>query len=64
MIRRFNFLLLIQLISLSSAQFGKNIVQYSEFDWFYTQTDHFDIYVSDSSGYHLGFLEEHSENAK
>ena len=46
-----------------SEQFGKNIVQYSEFDWFYTQTDHFDIYVSDSSGYHLSFLEEHSENA-
>ena len=42
-----------------SEQFGKNIVQYGEFDWFYTQTDHFDIYVSDSSGYHLSFLEEH-----
>ena len=45
------------------AQFGKNIVQYDEFDWHYAQTDHFDIYVSDSSGYHLSFIEQHSEDA-
>ena len=27
-----------------ASQFGKNIVQYNEFDWFYTPTDHFDLY--------------------
>ena len=46
-----------------SSQFGKNIVQYNDFEWFYTPTDHFDIYVSDSSGYHLSFIETHAEDA-
>lgn len=29
------------------ATFGKNKVQYTKFNWFYIQTDHFDIYFSD-----------------
>ena len=45
------------------SQFGKNIVQYNDFEWFYTPTDHFDIYVADSSGYHLSFIETHAEDA-
>ena len=57
------FLFLILFGAIFSAEFGKNIVQYNEFDWYYTQTKHFDIYVSDSSGYHLEFLKENSENA-
>ena len=57
------FLILILLGTTFAAQFGKNIVQYNEFDWYYTQTKHFDIYVSDSSGYHLEFLKENSEDA-
>ena len=44
-------------------QFGKNIVQYNEFEWYYAQSDHFDIYVSDSTGYHIDFVEEHIEDA-
>jgi len=46
-----------------AGQFGKNIVQYKDFDWYYTQTKHFDIYVSDSTGYHLNSLERDSEDA-
>ena len=57
------FLILILLGTTFATQFGKNIVQYNEFDWYYTQTKHFDIYVSDSSGYHLEFLKENSEDA-
>ena len=57
----FLYLLLFGLVF--SSEFGRNIVQYNEFDWFYAQTDHFDIYISDSSGYHLSFLQKHSENA-
>jgi Peptidase MA superfamily/WD40-like Beta Propeller Repeat len=34
--------LLFQLIAF--AQFGQNKVQYKNFDWYYIQTDHFDIY--------------------
>ena len=51
-------LLFILLNLLFSVDFGKNIVQYKDFDWYYTQTQHFDIYISDSTGYHLNFLQK------
>ena len=59
------FFLFISIISnvMIANQFGKNIVQYKDFDWYYTQTEHFDIYVSDSTGYHLQFLKKDSEEA-
>ena len=56
-------LFLIVLNIVFSRQFGYNIVQYKNFEWYYTQTEHFDIYVSDSTGYHLDFLNKTSENA-
>ena len=33
--------------------FGKNRVQYEEFDWRFIETDHFDIYYYDAKNYHL-----------
>lgn len=33
--------------------FGKNRVQYEQFDWRYIETDHFDIYYYDAKNYHL-----------
>ena len=48
---------------LFTKDFGRNIVQYKNFDWYYIQTEHFDIYVSDSTGYHLNFLKNTSEDA-
>ena len=33
--------------------FGKNRVQYNEFDWRFIQSDHFDIYYYDSENYYL-----------
>ena len=48
---------------LFANDFGKNIVQYKDFDWYYIQTQHFDIYISDSTGYHLSFLQKTTENA-
>ncbi|MFC2134035.1 peptidase MA family metallohydrolase [Bacteroidota bacterium] len=36
----------IVLISSVFAQFGQNKVQYKEFDWYYVQTRHFDIYFT------------------
>src|SRR5690625_2990496 len=33
--------------------FGKNRVQYDDFDWRYIETDHFDIYYYDEKNYHL-----------
>ena len=38
------YFLLFLLISLSFNQFGKNIVQYDDFEWKFIQTEHFDIY--------------------
>ncbi len=36
------FFILAQIVSY--AQFGQNKVQYKDFNWYYIQTDHFDIY--------------------
>ncbi|HSR19259.1 MAG TPA: hypothetical protein VLM39_14280, partial [Ignavibacteriaceae bacterium] len=40
------FLLLLFFPAILLAQFGKNKVQYKNFEWYYIQTDHFDIYFS------------------
>ncbi len=34
-------------LSAQDGLFGKNKVQYTKFNWYYIQTDHFDIYFSD-----------------
>ena len=41
------YIILILLVPLYS-QFGKNIVQYQDFDWYYLQTENFDIYYYDT----------------
>ena len=33
-----------QSFAIQEEEFGKNIVQYSQFDWHYIQTEYFDIY--------------------
>ncbi len=48
-------LLVLVMISVGIAQqgpFGKNKVQYKEFNWYFIRTDHFDIYFTDG-GYEL-----------
>ena len=40
------FILSLILSTSSFAQFGKNKVQYKDFTWYYIQTDHFDIYLT------------------
>ena len=59
--KKFLFIMLLTMIF--PNQFGRNVVQYKNFDWHYIQTKHFDIYVSDSTGYHLNFLQKISEDA-
>ncbi|RJR07200.1 biopolymer transporter Tol [Candidatus Parcubacteria bacterium] len=43
-------ILIIVILAVSAlfAQFGKNKVQYKYFDWYYIQTDHFDIYFTNN----------------
>jgi Tol biopolymer transport system component len=40
---------------LFSQDFGKNKVQYKDFDWYFIQTDHFDIYFSQGGEYIADF---------
>src|SRR3989304_4196305 len=45
------------------GQFGKNKVQYKDFDWYYIQTDHFDIYFSQNGETLAEFTSKAAENA-
>jgi Tol biopolymer transport system component len=47
----------------SNAQFGKNIVQYKEFDWKFVKSAHFDIYFYDDSEYLAEFAARMAEDA-
>ena len=45
------------------AQFGKNIVQYDEFDWRFIQTEHFDIYYYTHTESQIDFVAFYAEEA-
>ena len=50
----------------ASAQptvFGKNKVQYAEFDWSYIQSDHFDIYFTEGGEYIANFTADVAESS-
>ena len=49
--------------SIAEETFGKNIVQYHNFDWYYIQTEHFDIYYYDSLKKQAEFVAYHAEEA-
>lgn len=51
------------LTSVSLAQFGQNKVNYKDFDWFYIQTRHFDIYFSKGGEKIAEFTAAASEDA-
>ena len=40
------FLFIVLAVSQAYAQFGRNKVQYKDYDWYYIQTKHFDIYFT------------------
>lgn len=59
-------LLLFGYLSTSTAQettFGKNKVQYKEFDWYYIQSNHFDIYFDKGDDYIANFTADAAESA-
>ena len=45
------------------TQFGKNKVQYTEFEWFYIQSAHFDVYFSQGGEYIADFTADMAESA-
>jgi Tol biopolymer transport system component len=47
----------------SFAQFGQNKVQYKTFDWYYIQTNHFDIYFTDKGDMLAEFAAHAAEDA-
>ena len=50
-------------INLLFPQYGKNIVQYREFDWTFIQTEHFDIYYYEKGKLNSEFVAYHAEQA-
>ncbi len=57
------FLLFVFFQPLLLAQFGQNKVQYKYFDWYYIQTNHFDIYFTDDGETLAEFTAFASEDA-
>ncbi|MEN8192246.1 MAG: biopolymer transporter Tol [Bacteroidota bacterium] len=49
--------------SLMFAQFGQNKVQYKEYEWFFIQTEHFDIYFAEEGRVNAEFCAAASEDA-
>ena len=63
--RKVSFILaLLLLVASALAQgFGKNKVQYVEFDWRYIQSEHFDVYYSEGQERIAEFTAETAERA-
>lgn len=57
------YLLFLFLASPVFAQFGQNKVQYKEYDWFYIQTKHFDVYYSEDGKVNAEFAAAAAEDA-
>lgn len=55
------FIVLLQISAI--AQFGQNKVQYKDFEWFYIQTNHFDIYFTDKGDMLAEFTAHAAEDA-
>ncbi len=49
--------------SVSLGQFGKNKVQYKDFEWYYIQTNHFDIYFNQNGETLAEFAAKAAESA-
>ena len=49
------------IFNLLFSQYGKNIVQYDDFDWNYIQTEHFDINTYSSGMEHADLVAKESE---
>ena len=56
-------ILLVVLVNIAFAQFGKNKVHTKEFDWSYIQTDHFDIYFANGGETLTEFAADAAEKA-
>ena len=62
-IKYINIIFIIFLSGQYYQTYGKNIVQYDNFDWDYIQTEHFDIYTYSSGKKNADLAAIESENA-
>ncbi len=60
--KKFSFFFLFLTISIF-GQFGQNKVQYIDYDWYYIQTKHFDIYFANGAHKSVEFLAREAETA-
>lgn len=62
---KYIFLLIFLAVSFQNtySQFGKNKVQYQDFDWKYIQSQHFDVYYNSGSKYLAEFTAINAEEA-
>ena len=58
-----NILLLLSITSSLYGQFGQNKVQYNDYEWFYIQTEHFDIYFTEEGKINAEFCAAVAEDA-
>lgn len=58
-----NIIILLFSANFVFAQFGQNKVQFKEYDWFYIQTKHFDIYYSEEGKVNAEFAAAVAEDA-
>jgi len=56
-------IIFILLFNFQFGQYGKNIVQYDEFEWYFIQTLHFDIYYYSHEESQIDFVASHAEKA-
>lgn len=56
-------LMIFMIVSNSFGQFGKNKVQYKQFEWRYIQSNHFDIYYSENNKDIATYTATHAEKS-
>ena len=62
--KKYKYILLINILfTILLPQYGKNIVQYEDFDWSYIQSRHFDIYYDVDGLTHANFVAKEAELA-
>ena len=62
-IKYINIIFIIVLSGQYYQTYGKNIVQYDDFNWEYIQTEHFDIYTYSPGEVHANLVAKESEEA-
>ena len=63
-VHNFKYIIIfILLLNFQFGQYGKNIVQYKNFNWKFIQTIHFDIYFSTNNETNINFVANLAEEA-